>query len=252
MRRTAGVDSLNGLLMLSTERRTISQNSRLAAHSYRTYTDHHEAQSSTLRDALPFAGESGGDDWLRYTCRHNKDCAGVMIDKSTPAFNDLEPLGSALGFVDEIQKVVEQLSLFDGFTLSDYTMLCEYMECFGARRNVTLLTEGTKGDFLIVVLTGEVEVIKETDQSKKKRVTRVGPGSFLGEMSLIDGQRRFASCITTKPTDFAVLTRQRLNDIIAEHPQLATKLLLVLLQLITTRLRDATTRMLPTISGESI
>jgi CRP-like cAMP-binding protein len=71
-------------------------------------------------------------------------------------------------------------------------------------------------------------------------------------MSLIDGQRRFASCITTQPTDFAVLTRQRLNDILADHPRLATKLLLVLLQLITARLRDSTNRMLPTILGDLI
>ncbi len=175
-----------------------------------------------------------------------------MSDNETPDFNDLEHLGSAAGFVDEIQKVVETLSLFDGFTLADYNVFCEYMECFGARRNVTLLTEGAKGDFLIVVLTGQVEVVKETDQSEKKLVTRVGPGAFLGEMSLIDGQRRFASCITTQPTDFAVLTRQRLNDILANHPQLAIKLLLVLLQLITARLRDSTTRMLPTIPSDSI
>jgi CRP-like cAMP-binding protein len=175
-----------------------------------------------------------------------------MIDNPAPDFDDLEHLGSALGFVEEIQKVVEKLSSFDGFTLSDYNMLCEYMECYGARRNVTLLTEGANGDFLIVVLTGQVAVIKVTDQSEKKILTRVGPGSFLGEMSLIDGQRRFASCITTQPTDFAVLTRQRLNDILAEHPQLAAKLLLVLLQLITARLRDSTNRMLPTILGDSI
>jgi len=108
------------------------------------------------------------------------------------------------------------------------------------------------GDFLIIILTGQVEVIKEADDTQKKLVTRVGPGSFLGEMSLIDGQRRFASCITMQPTDFAVLTRQKLNTILADHPQLGAKLLLVLLQLMTTRLRDATTRMLPTILGGSI
>ncbi len=71
-------------------------------------------------------------------------------------------------------------------------------------------------------------------------------------MSLIDGLRRFASCVTTMPTDFAVLTRYRLNTILEEHPLLGAKLLLVLLQLMTARLRDATTRMLPTILGESI
>ena len=175
-----------------------------------------------------------------------------MLGNANTDFLNLEHLGSALGFVEEIQNVVEKLSLFDGFTHSDYAKLCEYMECFGARKDVTLISEGAMGDFLIILLTGQVEVIKEADDAQKKLVTRVGPGSFLGEMSLIDGQRRFASCITMQPTDFAVLTRQKLNTILADHPQLGTKLLLVLLQLMTNRLRDATTRMLPTILGGAI
>jgi CRP/FNR family transcriptional regulator, cyclic AMP receptor protein len=175
-----------------------------------------------------------------------------MLGNANTDFLNLEHLGSALGFVEEIQNVVEKLSLFDGFTHTDYCNLCEYMECFGARKNVTLLSEGAMGDFLLILLTGQVEVIKESDAAEKKLVTRVGPGSFIGEMSLIDGQRRFASCITTQPTDFAVLTRHKLNIILTDHPQLGAKLLLVLLQLMTNRLRDATTRMLPTILGEAI
>ncbi len=102
-----------------------------------------------------------------------------MADDPSTDFFDLEHLGSALGFVEEIQRVVETLSVFDGFTLSDYTKLCGYMECFGARKNVTLLSEGAMGDFLLIVLTGQVEVIKEADSKHKKLVTRVGPGSFL-------------------------------------------------------------------------
>ena len=67
-----------------------------------------------------------------------------MIGNESTDFLNLEHLGSALGFVEEIQNVVEKLSLFDGFTTSDYSKLCEYMECFGARKDVTLISEGAR------------------------------------------------------------------------------------------------------------
>lgn len=175
-----------------------------------------------------------------------------MINLSNPGGGDFEPLGGASGFVTEIHQVVKELSIFESFTLADHRLLCDYMVCFGTGKDVTLLSEGTTGDFLVIILTGEVAVIKESDETGKRLVVRVGPGGVLGEMSLIDGQPRSASCLTTQPTDFAVLTRHKLNAILAEHPPLGTKVLLLLLQLLTSRLRDTTTRMLPTIPSQAI
>lgn len=169
-----------------------------------------------------------------------------------PDFPDLEHLGSASAFVEEIHEVVKTLAPFENFTTPECTALCEYMECFGAPSNAVILNEGTPGDFLIIILTGHVDVVKANGFSERKVVAHIGPGGFIGEMSLVDGQLRFASCVTSEPTDFAILTRGDLNGILVDHPRLGNKLLLVLLQLMTSRLRDATTRMLPTIVGGSI
>jgi CRP-like cAMP-binding protein len=175
-----------------------------------------------------------------------------MTSNLTAEVLDLENLGSASGFVEEIVRVVEKLSLFEGFTRPEYRNLCEYMECLGARKDVTILREGAYSDFLLIILTGQVNVIKDSPSYGKKLVAQVGPGAILGELSLMDGQPRFASCVTTQPTDFVVLRRCSLNTILHQQPQLGAKVLLLLLQLMTRRLRNATTRMLPTIIGESI
>ena len=173
-----------------------------------------------------------------------------MQREATAAFPDLLHLGSATGFVGEIHEVVNTLALFEGFTLLDCSVLCEYMACFAAPGHATLLTEDTVGDFLVIILTGSVDVVKAAGPGQQKVVAHIGPGGFLGEMSLIDGKQRFASCISIQPTDFAVLTREALSQILADHPQLGSKVLLLLLQLMTGRLRDAVTKMLPTIEGE--
>jgi CRP-like cAMP-binding protein len=167
-------------------------------------------------------------------------------------FARLERLGSAAGFLDEVQCVLRTLDLFEGFSRDEYALLCEYMDCFGAPSHTTILHEGEAGDFLIIVLTGSINVVKAFGENELKTLVHLGAGEIVGEMSLVDGQPRFASCITSEPTDFVVLTRPRLAEILVDHPGLGNKLLLTLLQLMTQRLRDTTTRMLPAIAGRSI
>lgn len=173
-----------------------------------------------------------------------------MSSHSITAFPNLEHLGCATNFISEIQEIIKVMPLFENFTPQEYQLLCGYMECFATPGNANILTEDTVGDFMLLVLTGRVNVVKSCGPDERKVVAQVGPGCFLGEMSLVDGQRRFASCVTIDPTDFAVLTRQSLNDILDAHPRLGAKLLLLLLQLTTGRLRDATQRMIPAIAGE--
>ncbi|MCX8133715.1 MAG: hypothetical protein N3D18_07105, partial [Roseococcus sp.] len=67
---------------------------------------------------------------------------------------------------------------------------------------------------------------------------------ILGEMSLIDGEHRFATCTAITPTRFAALCRIDLNEIIALHPRLANKFLFQLLHIIVGRLRDTGLRMI--------
>jgi len=72
-------------------------------------------------------------------------------------------------------------------------------------------------------------------------------------MSLIDGQRSLCELRHHAARRPCGLTRHKLNLILSDRPQLGPKLLLVLalLQLMTNRLHDATTRMLSTILGEA-
>ncbi len=168
---------------------------------------------------------------------------------TTEHFATLEHLGSASDFADDINGLFSKPSLFENFSREECEVWCQYMACYGAPSNTTILQEGESGDYLLIVLTGSVNVIKHWKDDEYKIIARVRPGEFLGEMSLIDGQKRSATCETAEPTDFAVFTQTALNEILVDHPRLGNKLLLLLLQLNTVRLREATVRMLPTIIG---
>lgn len=175
-----------------------------------------------------------------------------MLNTLETSSQQLNALGSATDFADEIRPILSSLTLFEGFSESECDVVFEYLQCYGAASHVTVLSEGDVGDFLLLVLTGRIDVVKSDAEGQSRIVANISPGGIIGEMSLIDGQHRFATCVTREPTDFAVLTRDALNDILVDHPRLGNKLLLILLQLMAQRLREATTRMLPTLVSEAI
>lgn len=162
-----------------------------------------------------------------------------------PAFAHLAPLGRGADYLEDILEVLKPLALFEGFSAIECGQLCEYLDCYGAPSSTTVIREGDAGDFLVIVLTGRVRVTKRAADGEDKAVAEVGPGAFLGEMSLIDAKPRFASCVTAEPTDVAALTRARLNELMVDHPRLGQKLLLMLLRLMAVRLRETTVKLLP-------
>jgi CRP-like cAMP-binding protein len=157
---------------------------------------------------------------------------------------DVEPLGTVSDFVNEFIEAVEPQHLFDGFSRQETTLFSEYLECFGVPRDSVVLSEGDEGDFLAILVTGGA-VIHKTYEGVQKVVHKLLPGEMIGEMSLVDGQRRYATCVTTEPSDFAVLTHQNFDELLSNHPRLGNKFMLALLKHNTTRLREATRLMVP-------
>ncbi len=155
-----------------------------------------------------------------------------------------EPLGPASGFLNEFIEALSPQAPFELLSAEETALLSQYMECFGVPRHATVLREGDDGDSMAILLTGAAVILK-SHHGRQKVVSVLKPGEMLGEMSLIDGQTRFASCVTTEPSDFAVLTNVRFKQMLDDHPQMGSKFLLMLLGLTTMRLRIATTLMLP-------
>jgi CRP/FNR family transcriptional regulator, cyclic AMP receptor protein len=161
-----------------------------------------------------------------------------------PLYSDLVYLGSAGAYVDDVYAVIRKGPLFEEFSKIEIEALCQFMHCFAAPRHAKLLHEGDDGDYLLIILSGEVTVVKRNPKGDSVEIALAQPGATLGEMSLIDGERRFASCLSNTPTDIAVMTRADLNEVLLAHPRLANKLLIRLVQILTGRLRNMGERLI--------
>ena len=162
---------------------------------------------------------------------------------TTHLFPDFEALGSGTAFADKIREVTPHNALFDEFNVEDLRQLGPYLQVYRAPAHAVIISEGDKGDFMIFIIEGAVDVTKKDHSGVVKRIAVVLPGQALGEMSMIDGEARFASCAAIEPTTFAVLTRSNLQELITKEPRLASKILMKLVYMLSQRLRQTSAKL---------
>ena len=162
---------------------------------------------------------------------------------------NIEFLGDAVPFVGRIREIIEVIQLFEDFDAAELEGLARYMRCYRAPVGSEIIHEGDAGDFMLLLLEGNVEIVKKDVRGIAQIMGTDGPGKTLGEMSLIDGEPRFASCVTLDTVTIAVLDRESLSRLIAEQPHIGVKLMMELLMLLNQRLRSVSAQLLECIEA---
>jgi CRP-like cAMP-binding protein len=163
-----------------------------------------------------------------------------------------ESLGDAGAHVDRILEIIEHIHLFEDFEREEIGILARYLRCYRADLGAEVIREGDAGDFMMLLIDGSVEIIKIDPRGLPQRLAVAGPGKTLGEMSLIDGEPRFASCVTLEPTLFAVLDRETLIRLVSEEPRIGVKILMELLMLLNQRLRSVSGELMKCLENKRL
>ena len=101
-------------------------------------------------------------------------------------------------------------------------------------------SEVTHTDFMMLILDGEVLVQNEVASADDSMVMSIiGPGSIIGEMGVLDGEPRSATCTATTDLTAALLSRKALLKIINGNPPVAARLMLAISKRLSDRLREA-------------
>lgn len=98
-----------------------------------------------------------------------------------------------------------------------------------------LFSEGDEGDTMFVITKGAIEISKNTDTAPSK-LTTLGPGEFLGEMSLINNETRSATGTAREPTTLMMYDKSQFAELITTRPSIALRIIERLAQ----RLRETT------------
>ncbi len=163
----------------------------------------------------------------------------------------LEYLGDATQFSVQIHALIPRCILLENFSPAEVRLLSHFMDVYRAQPGMEIIQEGDGGDFMLMLIEGKVEVQKRDRWNTPQLIAVVEAGKTLGEMSMIDGEPRFATCVAIEPALFAVLTRENLARIIVEQPMLGAKILMELVLMMSQRLRSTGVRLLEVLDERS-
>lgn len=172
----------------------------------------------------------------------------------------LELLGSCQKMSGRGPGLLEHSALLEDFTLEELDTLGDAMLLIRAQPGQVLIAEGDAGDWMLLLLSGTVDVTKTTppagdDSDAQGNFSRLGvstEGAALGEMSMFDCDLRYATCTAIDTVEAAVLSRAAIGQLIRQHPGVGAKLVVKITQLLAQRLRNTSNRLVRLLQKNSV
>lgn len=147
--------------------------------------------------------------------------------------------------------LLQEASLLHDFKPEEADILGRAMLLVRAKPGQVLIAEDAAGDWMFLLLSGTLDVVKRkvdadwqsTGPEHMTRLAVLKAGAAVGEMSMLDGEPRYASCIAISEVEAAVLTRAAIAQLINDQPAVGAKLLVKITQMLAQRLRNTSNQL---------
>ena len=112
-------------------------------------------------------------------------------------------------------------SIFTGLDQDALNVLREVAVTHDYPAMVTLCHQGAREEVFYVVVSGSVAVVRTLDDGEEQLLNIIRPGSYFGEMGLIDDQPRMADCITLEATRVLEVGKVAFGNLVEHSPAIA-------------------------------
>jgi CRP-like cAMP-binding protein len=114
---------------------------------------------------------------------------------------------------------LEPIPLFAGLSKHERERVASFADVLDVPPGMHLLDQGAFPYEFLVLLDGEVDVLRDG-----VRVAGLGVGDFFGEIALLEHERRTASCIAATKCRVAVMTSSAFGDMQRQMPAVAERI----------------------------
>ena len=122
--------------------------------------------------------------------------------------------------------------------------IAPFFELVNYPANTTVFKEGDPSDFMGFVISGKLEVKKQTEfKGNQLIIALLSKGALVGELSIFDKYNRSATVEAVNPTTLIILKHQALDSLMQLYPNIGIKILKGLIRVLSLRLRKATERL---------
>ncbi len=139
--------------------------------------------------------------------------------------------------LDEIREMLLNSTLLSNFPPAEILSAARYFSIHHVTVNEVIFEEGDKGTFMCLIIEGVVSVQKANQDNENIELARLGKNKIIGEMAVLDGERRSASCYAATDCTLLILSWHSLEKMILETPRIAAKVIRAIAVSLSRRLR---------------
>jgi CRP/FNR family cyclic AMP-dependent transcriptional regulator len=134
----------------------------------------------------------------------------------------------------KVGDILARNSVFAGLSPTRRQLLADSGRSVPLIKGDEIFKRGDESDAAYAIISGEVEVTVDGLDGRSVFLARLGAGTVLGEMGVLDGSPRSADAMATRKTELWRIERKTVTDALMAEPGAALALLAVMAR----RLRD--------------
>ena len=121
---------------------------------------------------------------------------------------------------ESVIELLQKTPLWSALSKQDLKLVAKLSHERSFQIGQAIVTKGEAGVGFYLILEGAVEV-----RSGGKSLSKLGPGQFFGEMSIIDNQPRSADVVAIENSRVLILSAWSFKTLISDNPKIALKMM---------------------------
>jgi CRP-like cAMP-binding protein len=142
---------------------------------------------------------------------------------------------------------LRECELFRSYSPRELEVVAGMVEIRSIRAGERIFVEGDAADWLAFVIEGKFSITKQGAHQQPITVSREYRSRILGEMAVIDGEPRSATCTSASNARLAVLRASDFEMLGEDYPRVGFRLLRDVAKIISARLRSTSGRLVDSL-----
>ncbi|HWX43788.1 MAG TPA: Crp/Fnr family transcriptional regulator [Solirubrobacteraceae bacterium] len=139
----------------------------------------------------------------------------------------------------EVVELLARVPVFSTLELEDLRRIAQLAVPRSFDAGQAVFREGDRSDTCYIVQAGRARAVREHGDGRTITLATFGPGDIFGELALFEDERRSATVEAVVPMSVVAVLGPDMRRLMAEHPQIAMRLLIALGR----RLRESNERL---------
>ena len=136
----------------------------------------------------------------------------------------------------KIADLLNGLNFVGDFALPELELLAKFLTHHEMDKGSIIFEEGDPGNFMLIVVQGRISIFEGGEHGRQLLSTEMR-GRIIGEMAMIDQERRSATCVSESVCELLILTHNNMQCLAQEHPAVAYHFMSNLARILSRRLR---------------